>query len=127
MKTLISFFAFLFVVFSLSAQTDSTKVSNPNRFGLQTAKLTGETVQVEGKTYEVWSTEKTGAKFLKVVSPRTNNEYPVWIGAATDEKIEGYTVRTTKSGKKFLLKIDFASKNPICVYLTGEKTETAAK
>ena len=111
--------AFLLMIAGFVSAQDSLKV-NRNIFGMNTAKLTGDTVIVEGKSFDVWETANSGSKFLKVTSPRTGNDYPVWIGTTTETSFEGYPVRITKTGKKFILKINKESGNPACIYFNNE-------
>ena len=65
---------------------------------------TNEALSVDGIEFPVFTTEG-GSKFVKATSPRTGNEYAVWVFTPTDEVFEGRTVYTTKRGTPCVYKL----------------------
>lgn len=91
----------LFITVSLGAQPDFTiKSSNSGGFDVESGTTTSETFQVEGKTFDVFTT-KSGSKYVKGIS-KSGKQYPIWIGEETEHTFnyEGkeYPVRVFKSG-----------------------------
>lgn len=91
--------------FSASAQFDVTSGED-----------TKTSITIDSKDYPVLKTTK-GSEYIICNSPRTKNDYAVWIGEQTDKKYEGKPVRLTSSGKYFIFLISKKSKNPYCKYL----------
>ena len=77
---------------------------------------TSDMMTVDGQTFIVYKTAKD-AKFLKCLSPKTGNYYPVWIGNPTEYKHEGRTVFKMKSGTYCVYKLSDKTGNPYAVYL----------
>ena len=99
----------LFISLSASAQ-----------FDVHTGKKTGKTITIESKEYPVMVTTK-GSEYIICNSPRTKNDYAVWIGKETDKTYEGKPVRQSKSGKYFIFVVSKNSNNPYCKYIKDEK------
>ena len=58
-----------------------------------------------------------GSQYIICNSPRTGNDYAVWIGKETDKVHEGKPVRVSKSGKYFIFVVSKKSNNPYCKYI----------
>ncbi len=105
---------FLLIAFSTvtSAQTFTTKAS----FGLsETDKQTGQAINVQGKSFEIWQTA-SGTQFVKAIC-KNGNVYPVWIGTETEHEFEGEPVRVSKGGTHFILALSPKTGYPYAVYL----------
>lgn len=99
----------MLISFSASAQFDVTSGED-----------TKTSITIDSKDYPVLKTTK-GSEYIICNSPRTKNDYAVWIGTATDKKYEGKEVRQSKSGKYFIFVISKNSGNPYCKYLKEEE------
>ena len=86
-------------------QTYQTKtMGGGGGFDVTTGTATSEVLSVDGKDFTVFTTE-SGAKFIKAVSPRSGNEYAVWVYTATADTFEGRTIYTTKRGTPCVYKL----------------------
>jgi len=75
-------------------------------FDITSGSDTGETIDIDGNSYGVFQTEK-GSRYITLTSSKSGNDYPLWVGSATDETYEGRTIYVMSSGSK-------------CVYVVGK-------
>ncbi len=108
MRKLILLLLFVFGMNTLSAQ-----------FDVKSGSKTSQTITIENKTYPVYTTKK-GSPYVILHSLKTNHDYPLWIGKATNEKYEGHSLRQSKSGKYFYFKISENSGNPYCKFIKSK-------
>lgn len=114
----ISAILFLSLIVSLSAQNmqfEATKTSGGG-FNVTSGADLNETIMIENTSYDVFATAK-GSKYIICNSPKTGNDYPVWIGNETQETYEGRPVRVSKKGTYFVLIKSKKTNNPYCKYL----------
>jgi len=108
MKT---FFSILLLLISLNV-TAQFDVASGEQVGL---------ITIEGTDHLVYKTTN-GSEYIICNSPRTNNDYAVWIGKETKDKDEtGQSIRQSKSGKYFIFVISEKTHNPYCKYLKDKK------
>ena len=79
------------------------KSSGGGGFDTEGGQPTGQRIQVEGKTFDLFKTD-SGSLFVKAIS-EDGKPYPVWVGEPTAHSFEGKDVRKAKSGKYFVLKL----------------------
>lgn len=106
----------LFAVSMATAQEFERATTKGRGFNVDNGATTELTLTIEGKEYPIFKTAK-GASYLKLHSPRTNNNYALWIGEATTKLFEGYKVRKSSTGKYFYIVVSTKTKNPYNVYL----------
>lgn len=80
---------------------------------------TGETIYIEGTNFKVHALE-SGTKFIKCNSPRTGNDYPVWVFTPTEYEYDGHKVYQTKKGTYCIYRISVNSGNPYPQWLDNE-------
>lgn len=68
------------------------------------SEKTSETVVVDGKSFALYR-KASGAAYVVAIGKESGNEYPVWVGEATKQQFEGRTVRVSKSGRYFVLRL----------------------
>jgi len=112
MKKVILTVALAIALFSSSAQTFQAKTSGGG-FNVESGVSTDEAIKIGSYTYEVFTTNK-GSKYIKLVSTKTGNEYPLWIGEPTKHTFEGQTVYQMQSGS-------------YCIYVIGKSGNPYAK
>ena len=110
MKTFLTALVLL-ISFNMSAQ-----------FDVNSGEKTEQEIIIEGQTHVVYMTANK-SPYIICNSPRTNNNYAVWIGEETDKVIDGKPVRQSKSGKEFIFVVSPKSKNPYCKYLKKKQEE----
>ena len=96
---------YLFATTAVNAQTFEAVKKG---FDVESGEKTAEKITIDGKTFDVLKTAK-GSKYVVLLSPRTGNHYPLWIGKDTGLKHDGRKVYQMKSGK-------------YCIYVTSKKT-----
>jgi len=89
--------------------------SGQDRFGLESAQKTGKTIVIDGTTYDVFATAKTGSEFIKLTSTH-GSVYALWIGKPTGQVVDGKEIRITSTGKHFVFAVS-KNNNPYCKYL----------
>lgn len=97
-------FTVMFLLCGIVSAQYSKKATGGGDFGVSTATKTGETISLNGKTFDVWST-KTGSEFIKAISAKSGKEYPVWTGKTTGETFEGMPVRKSKSNSYYVIEL----------------------
>lgn len=100
---------FLFVTISISAQ-----------FDVESGAITKDSITIGKIKYNIRTAPK-GSPYIILKSPRTGNNYPLWIGEETDTIYEGYKLRKTRSGKFFIFRIVNKGRNPYCLYIKEKK------
>mgnify|MGYP003632749191 CR=1 FL=1 len=110
----------LFFIAGLSAQSMTFTASSGGGFDVSTGTDLNETIMVGSTSYDVFATSD-GSKYLICNSPKTGNDYAVWIGTPTKETFEGETVRQAKSGGYFILIKSKNTNNPYCKRLKTEQ------
>ena len=113
MKNLI-IFTFMALTLGLNAQTFTTSKTGGG-FDVSTGTDLNKTIMIDGTSYDVFATT-SGSEYIICNSPKTGNDYPVWVGEDTGMTHEEYPVRLSKKGKYFILKKG-KSGNPYCKYL----------
>ena len=108
MKNVFFLIVVLFVSFntSISAQNVVLSQQKTQRTGFQvdTTSFTGKTIDIESKTFKVYTTSK-GSEYV-ISKGKTGNNYPVWIGKEHETLThENKPLRVSKSGKAVLLYI----------------------
>lgn len=91
-------------------------ISVSAQFDVTSGQDTEKSITIDSKDYPILITANS-SEYIVCNSPRTKNDYAVWIGEETDKKYEGKPVRMTSSGKYFIFVISKKSKNPYCKYL----------
>jgi len=104
MKTIITTLLLLLTL-TMSAQFDPNSGTD-----------TGDTIKIENNEHKILETAK-GSPYIVCNSPRTKNDYAVWIGTKTDKEWEGKPVRKSRSGKYFVLIVSPKSNNPYPKYI----------
>ena len=99
-----------------AAQTFTKKTSSGGSFDTSVGVSTGETISIDGETFSIFETS-SGSKYVKCISPRTGNEYAVWIGEKTEYTHNGRPVYRSKSGSFCVFVISKNSGNPFPVWL----------
>ncbi len=99
-----------------TAQTFTSKPQSGGGFDTSVGISNGETIEIDGEVFKVFET-KSGSKYVKCVSPKTGNEYAVWIGTPTQHKHEGRVVYQSNSGSYCVYKISSNSGNPYPMWL----------
>jgi len=64
-----------------------------------------ENLVVQEEPFKVFKTT-SGSKYIKAISPRTGDEYAVWVGTETEFSFEGQPVYESRNGS-------------YCIYLLG--------
>lgn len=100
---------------SANAQEYTRKASGSMSY-VNEAEATGEIENIQGTPWNVFKTTK-GSKFIKCLSPRTGNNYPVWIGVKNGEHFEGEPIRVSKKGSLFILVLSNKTNNPYPVWI----------
>lgn len=114
------FMLLLCAILSISANAQFTETTNKGGgFDVSSGVSTGQSITIEGKQYPTFVTE-SGSTYIICNSPKTGNDYPVWIGTYTGEMFQGHKVYQMKSGKYCYYKISENSGNPYAKYLTKE-------
>lgn len=103
--------------FAQTLQFEEIK-SSGGGFDVNSGELTNETVTVDGKSYQLYKT-KAGARYIKCNSPKTGNDYPVWVGTKTSHTYDGRTVYKSKKGSYSILKIS-STGNPYNKWLKAK-------
>lgn len=119
-KLMLVMFA-LVTVTMVNAQSFKKKTSKGGGFDVNAPSIVSmqESIMIDGQSYELFKTDK-GSAFIKCLSPKTGNFYPVWIGKETDHVFEGRKVYQMKSGTYCVYQISKNSGNPYAVYLDAE-------
>ena len=99
-----------------TAQTFTKKTSSGGGFDTSVGMSTGESIKIDGETFNIFETE-SGSKYIKCTSPRTGNEYAVWVGTITTYEFEGRKVYQSRSGSFCVYKVSSNSGNPYPVWL----------
>lgn len=109
---------FLSLILSLSAQNMQFEASKSSGGGFDVTSGIdlNQTIMVDNTFYDVFETAK-GSKYIICNSPKTGNDYPVWIGNETQEVYQGRPVRVSKRGTYFILIKSKNTNNPYCKYL----------
>ena len=97
----------------------SKSSSNGGGFNVEDGIQTVETFTIDGTYYDVFETEN-GSKYIKLLSPRTGNYYPLWIFEATPHTFEGRRVYETRNGSYCIYVVSENSGNPYCKWLDKE-------
>lgn len=98
----------LLISFNMSAQ-----------FDVASGEDTKTLITINEISYPILVTANN-SEYIICTSPRTGNDYAVWIGKETDLVHDGQPVRVSKSGKNFIFVISKNSKNPYCKYIELE-------
>lgn len=95
------FFLSLAFIFTANSQTVTFKAQTFG-FDVESGSNTGKTIEVDGKSYQVFKTAK-GSEYIKSVGQK--GQYPVWIGveSPTLKDENGKAIRLSKSGKAAVL------------------------
>jgi hypothetical protein len=101
-------------VFNCTGQTFSE--AQPFKTDLNIAIDIGETIDVEGTVFPVFET-KSGANFVKCISAKSGNEYPVWIHEQTEHEYKGFIVHKSPKGKYCYYKLNKTG-YPMAVWLS---------
>lgn len=101
---------------NLTAQQFERKTSKGGGFKIETGTATAQQFKIDGLVYPIFET-KSGAKYIKLHSSRTGNDYPLWIGTETGATFEGQPVRKSSKGTFFIIAISKRTKQPYSVYL----------
>lgn len=89
------------------------------QFDVKSGKETEKTIRIDTKDHNILMTSNS-SEYIVCNSPRTKNDYAVWIGSETDKEYEGKPVRKSKSGKYFILVVSTKSNNPYPKYIKEE-------
>jgi len=101
---------------ALSAQTFTAKTSSGGGFNVESGDATGETVTIDDTVFDLFTTE-SGSRYVKLTSPRTGNDYPLWIGTPTEYTFEGRTVYQSRKGSYCVYLVSENSGNPYAKWL----------
>ncbi len=112
MKNFLTLFIVL-ISFTASAQ-----------FDVNSGEKTDDIINIEGQQFTVYMTAKQ-SPYIICESPKTKNNYAVWIGEAAE--LDGEEVRVSKSGKYFKLIISKNTNNPYPKYLKKKQDEIVGK
>lgn len=97
----------LFVATMTFGQTSYAPIKSSGVvFDVTSGTDTGETITIDGTSYEVLQTEK-GSRYITLTSSKSGNDYPLWVGNPTEESYDGRTIYVMSSGSK-------------CVYVVGK-------
>ena len=118
MKRILMLSVVAMFIASASAQEFVAKKRSGGGFNVEAPGVneTQEFLEIDGESFVVWETAK-GAKFVKCLSPRTGNLYPVWVGEKTEHEYDGRIVYRMKSGTYCVYKVSMKTGNPYPVYL----------
>ncbi|NQZ74537.1 MAG: hypothetical protein HRT61_00235 [Ekhidna sp.] len=119
-KLLVMVAATLVSVAAFSQMEFTPKVSKGGGFDVSAGIDSGEAISIGGEVHKVFETEG-GSKYIKCTSPKTGNEYAVWIGVETSHEYDGYKVYQMKSGAYCIYKVSVTSGNPYPVYLSASE------
>lgn len=108
-------FIFMAISVSIFAQEFTAK-ANKSSFGISQGDKAAGDITIEGETFGIFSTN-SGAKYIKAVSPKTGNIYPIWVGTETGDQFEGEPIRVSKNGNFFVLVLSTKSGNPYLKWL----------
>lgn len=89
------------------------------QFDVKSGTDTQETITIDDQTHKIYET-KNGSPYIICNSPKTGNDYAVWIGTETNKQYESKPVRQSKSGKYFILIVSPKSNNPYPKYIKEE-------
>ena len=117
MKNLIVILS-LFVCISSYGQNVQFEASTSSGggFDVSTGIDQSETIMIDGTSYDVFATNG-GSLYIICNSPKSGNDYPVWIGSPTSETYDSKPVRVSKKGTYFILIKSKNTNNPYCKYL----------
>jgi len=101
--------AFIALTSIMNAQTFAAKASGG--FDANAGTLTTESMVIDGQSFSIHETDK-GSKYIKCLSPRTGNDYAVWIGSETSHTHDGSKVYQSKKGTYCVYKISSNTGNP---------------
>ena len=116
MKKVFLTLALATIVTTAFTQTFVTKTSKGGGFDVSSGLSTNRTINIDNTTFNVFETPK-GSSYIKCTSPRTGNEYAVWVGRETQHTHEGRKVYQSNSGSYCVYKISSNSGNPYPVWL----------
>ena len=113
------FLTLALVAIATTAFTQRTFVSKTSKgggFNVSSGLSTNRTIKIDNTTFDVFETPK-GSSYIKCTSPRTGNEYAVWVGKSTEHTHKGRKVYISNSGSYCVYKISSKSGNPYPVWL----------
>jgi hypothetical protein len=120
MKYLITLLA-VAITFTASSQVSFTPKKSSGGGGVNISESTVVgSISIEGESFEVSALE-SGTKFIKCTSPRTGNDYPVWVYAVTEYEYEGHKVYQTKKGTYCIYRISKNTGNPYPQWLDANE------
>jgi len=119
MKTIKHLSKITIALFLLTLTTHAQEFKRKG-FDVTTGIPTGQTLTIENKTFPILATPK-GSNYLKLLSPKTKNYYPLWIGTKVDTLFEGSNVYISKKGSYCIYKLSPNTGNPYAVWLTKSK------
>jgi hypothetical protein len=109
MKKSVLVIALITLASIVNAQSFTAKASGG--FDANTGVLTTESIVIDGQSFSIHETGK-GSKYIKCLSPRTGNDYAVWVGSKTSHSYEGSTVYQSKKGTYCVYKLSPKTGNP---------------
>jgi|9_EtaG_2_1085328.scaffolds.fasta_scaffold170224_1 hypothetical protein len=104
---------------AFTQRTFVSKTSKGGGFNVESGLSTGRSINIDGTTFSLFETKK-GSTYIKCKSPRTGNDYAVWVGKSTAHTHEGRKVYISNSGSYCVYKISSNSGNPYPVWLDME-------
>ena len=109
MKKSVLVIALITLASIVNAQTFAAKASGG--FDANAGTLTTESMVIDGQSFSIHETGK-GSKYIKCLSPRTGNDYAVWIGSETSHTHDGSKVYQSKKGTYCVYKVSPSTGNP---------------
>jgi hypothetical protein len=106
---------FLVLAFSINASAQTFTASKGGGFDVNTGTPVSNIV-VGDKTFDTFTTTG-GSEYIKCNSPKTGNDYAVWVGKPTEHVFEGNNVRVSKKGTFFIIILSKNTGNPYNKYL----------
>ena len=116
MKKAIFTLALVAIATTAFTQTFVTKTSKGGGFNVESGVSTGRSIAIDGANFSLFETDK-GSTYIKCKSPRTGEDYAVWLGKQTEYTHEGRKVYQSNSGSYCVYKISSNSGNPYPVWL----------
>ncbi|WP_062055702.1 hypothetical protein [Aquimarina longa] len=113
-------FFFLILLTSFLSQSQTFEPIKNKGFDLESGTPINENIEIENKNFELFTTSK-GSKYIKCLSVRTGEFYPLWMGTKTKLTHEGKSVYKSKKGKFCIYLISKKSGFPYPVWLTEQK------
>jgi len=97
MKNVFFMFAIAFASVTFGQTLQAKSASGGGGFDVADGTPTGDVLSVDDEDFEIFTTA-SGSRYVKAVSPRSGDEYAVWVGSETQGTFEGRMVYESKSG-----------------------------